>query len=160
MKNVFFVLGHCAFGIDSDLQNDIDNIYFKKSMATFARDPEKMLMVRLSNLMSFLNPLLIKFMHTTIALIGFLRTSMPSLMGDVQDHPQVWFFKQIEQVVKERLSSGNRRIDLLQLMLDASTQQEIKVRCQLTIERNRYCLSFRITKTRNLHRKNSIMQKY
>jgi hypothetical protein len=48
-------------------------------------------------------------------------------MRNVEGSPQLWIFKQIDNVVKQRLNSKNKRIDLLQLMLDASTEQEIKV---------------------------------
>ena len=47
-------LGCCAFGIDTDMQNDIDNIYLKKSVACFEMDPGKLPIVKLSNLMPFL----------------------------------------------------------------------------------------------------------
>ncbi len=99
----------------------------KNSLAVFARDPEKMLIVRISNLMPFLNPLLIKILDTSITIINFLRTSIPSIMSNIKDPPQLWIFKQIEHVIKQRLASENKRIDLLQLMLDASTEEEIKV---------------------------------
>jgi hypothetical protein len=124
----FSFLGHCAFGIDTDLQNDIDNDYMKKSMAIFARDTEQFSIIRLSNLMPFLDPLLIKGLTSIIKFMNILRTSMPFLMSNVEEPPQLWIFKQIEHVIKQRLASENKRIDLLQLMLDASTQEEIKVK--------------------------------
>jgi hypothetical protein len=120
--------GHCAFGIDTDLQNDMDNIYMKKSLAVFSRDPEKMSIVRLSKLIPSLNPVLIKLMDSFVTLISFLRTLMPLVMKNVEDPPQFWIFKQVDQVIKQRLASENRRIYLLQLMLDASAQEaEVKV---------------------------------
>ena len=119
--------GHCAFGIDTDLQNDIDNIYMKKSLASFTGDPEKLLLVRLSNLLPFLTPFLLELTNISLKLINFIRTNAPSLMKNVEDPPQLWIFKQIENVVKQRLASDNKRTDLLQLMLDASTQEQIKV---------------------------------
>ncbi len=121
------IVGHCAFGIDTDLQNDIDNIYMKKSISIFARDSEKMFIVRLCNLMPFLSSLVIKIMNSFLRTINFLCASMPSLMRNIEGSPQLWIFKQIENVVKQRLTSENKRIDLLQLMLDASTQEHIKV---------------------------------
>ena len=133
MSHPLFVVGHCAFGIDTDIQNDVDNMYMNRSTAIFARDFEKMPIVRLSNLMPILNPLLIKMLDNFITLIHFLRVSFPSLMGHLQDPPQLWIFKQIENVIKHRLASGDRRIDLLQLMLDVSTQEQIKV-CYLINE--------------------------
>ncbi|CAF1184641.1 unnamed protein product [Rotaria sordida] len=120
------VIWHCAFGIDTDLQNDNDNMYMKKSLACFSRDPEQMFFVRLANLMPFLIPLLIKIMTSSITLINFLHSLMPSMMHNIEGPPQLWIVKQIENVVQQRLTTQNKRIDLLQLMLDASTQQEIK----------------------------------
>jgi hypothetical protein len=99
----------------------------KKSLAVFSRDPEKMSIVRLSRLIPALNPLLIKLMHSFITSINFLRTSIPSIMGNIEDPPQLWIFKQIHHVIKQRLASENKRIDLLQLLLDASTQEGVKV---------------------------------
>lgn len=104
-----------------------------RSLALFARDFEKMPIVRLSNLMPILNPLLIKMFDNFITLINFLRVSFPSLLGHLQDPPHLWILKQIENVIKHRLTSGNRRIDLLQLMLDVSTQEAVKV-CYLINE--------------------------
>ncbi|CAF5008864.1 unnamed protein product, partial [Rotaria sp. Silwood1] len=43
-------LGRCAFGIDTDMQNDIDNIYLKKSAAFFGINPERLLIVKLSSI--------------------------------------------------------------------------------------------------------------
>ncbi|CAF3793429.1 unnamed protein product [Rotaria sp. Silwood1] len=125
-KKYELIVGHCAFGIDTDLQNDIDNMYMKKSLACFAHDPEKMFIVRLCKLMPFLIPLSIKIMNSSVVIINFLRILMPSMMRNVEGLPQLWIFKQIENVVKQRQTSQNKRIDLLQLMLDASTQEEIK----------------------------------
>ncbi|CAF4576422.1 unnamed protein product, partial [Rotaria sp. Silwood2] len=126
LKKCVSIVGHCAFGIDTDLQNDIDNMYMKKSLASFVGDPEKMFMVRLANLMPWLIPVLIKIMNSLIALINLLHKLMPSIMVNVEGPPQLWIFKQIDNVVKQRLRSENKRIDLLQLMLDSSTQEEIK----------------------------------
>lgn len=104
-------------------------MYMKKSSAIFARDFEKMPIVRLSNLLPILDPLLVKILDSFITLINFLRVSFPSLMGHLEDPPQLWIFKQIENVIQHRLASENRRIDLLQLMLDVSTQEDVKVSC-------------------------------
>jgi hypothetical protein len=99
----------------------------KKSLACFAGDPEQMFAVRLSKLIPFLTPLLIKMMISSLKLINYLCALMPSLMRNVEGSPQLWISEQIKNVVKQRLNSENKRIDLLQLMLDASTENEIKV---------------------------------
>ncbi|CAF4672829.1 unnamed protein product [Rotaria socialis] len=40
--------------------------------------------------------------------------------------PNVWIMKQVGSVVRERLKSGKKQTDLLQLMLDVATNDEIK----------------------------------
>ena len=52
---------------------------------------------------------------------------MPSLMANVPAIARFWILEQVEEIIKQKLSSGNKRIDLLQLMLDAATNDEIKV---------------------------------
>ena len=42
--------------------------------------------------------------------------------------PAFWIIEQVKEVIKQRLTSGNKRMDLLQLMLDVATRDEIKVR--------------------------------
>ncbi|CAF4781921.1 unnamed protein product [Rotaria sp. Silwood1] len=51
---------------------------------------------------------------------------MPWLMSNTEDLPTVWIMKQVENVVKERLRSGKKQTDLLQLMLDVATNDEVK----------------------------------
>jgi hypothetical protein len=60
-----------------------------------------------------------------------------------------WIIEQVKEVIKQRLTSGKKRMDLLQLMLDAATHDEIKVEF-INIE-NKLGMKcdnrFRITKT-------------
>jgi hypothetical protein len=83
------IAGHCAFGIDTDMQNYVDNIYMKKSLACFVRDPEKMFFVRLAKLMPFLTPILIKVAKTSVVIINFLCEWMPSLMRNIEGSPHL-----------------------------------------------------------------------
>ena len=99
----------------------------QKSTAIFSFDPEKMFIVRLSKLMPLLSPLLVQTLKSLLQLINVLRALMPSRMRNVELFPTLWVLKQIENVVQHRLKFGNTRIDLLQLLLNASTQEEIKV---------------------------------
>jgi hypothetical protein len=119
--------GHCIFGIDTDMQNDIENIYMKKSTACVNVVIEKLFIVKLSIIVPFLIPLLTGIIKVYFFVIGTLRALVPSLICKVEDLPNVWVMKQVENVVKERLKSGRRRVDLLQLMLDAAKDEEVKV---------------------------------
>jgi hypothetical protein len=109
------------------MQNDRENIYMKKSIALFEVDFTKLPIVKLSNVLPFLDPLLIFSFRTLMTISNVLRKLVPSLMRNVPVSPINWISEQVGEVVKERLQSGKRRTDLLQLMLDAAKQEEAKV---------------------------------
>ena len=121
------MLGHCAFGIDTDMQNDVENPYMKNSIALFQIDITRLPIVKLSNIFPWLNPFLVFMLRNAINLIDTLRRVMPSLMRRVQISPITWIMEQVREVVKKRVASGKGRVDLLQLMLDAAKQDEVKV---------------------------------
>ena len=109
------------------MQNDLDNLYMKKSAALFQINFSKVPIVKLSNLFPVLNPLLIFVLRSSIMLIDRLRPFAPSLMRHVPISPFISIREQVSEVVRERIVSGRRRIDLLQLMLDAAKAEEAKV---------------------------------
>ena len=109
------------------MQNDLDNVYMKKSMACFAFDVEKNALVKLSKVMPFLTPLLTQTVKAVVATISGLTRIAPGFMAKFEGIPALWIIQRVEEVVKTRLQSGTKRTDLLQLMLDAATDEEIKV---------------------------------
>lgn len=109
------------------MQNDIDNEYMRKSMACFAVDTEKLPITKLSNLMPFLNPLLTQIVMARILIINKLHKMMPSFISNTDSIARFWIIEQLKDVIKQRLTSGKKRMDLLQLMLDAATNDETKV---------------------------------
>lgn len=109
------------------MQNDVENPYMKNSIALFQIDITRLPIVKLSNLCPWLNPFLVFVLRNAIILIDTLRRVMPRLMRRVQISPITWIMEQVREVVKKRLASGTRRMDLLQLMLDAAKQDEVKV---------------------------------
>ncbi|CAF3835934.1 unnamed protein product [Rotaria sordida] len=76
--------------------------------------------------MPFPIPLLTKYVKIHSFLVDTIRTLMPWLISNVEDLPNVWIMKQVGNVVKERLRSETKQLDLLQLMLDAATDDEVK----------------------------------
>ncbi|CAF3736246.1 unnamed protein product [Rotaria sordida] len=126
-------MGHSAFGIDTDMQNDIDNPFIVKTAYFFAVHPERIFLVKLSYLMPWLTPILTLFVHSIIALFNGLRYLAPSFMNQFEEIPGMWIINQVKQVIEARVikikseaNNKQRRIDLLQLMLDAVTSNEIK----------------------------------
>ncbi|CAF0908761.1 unnamed protein product [Rotaria sordida] len=127
------VICHSAFGIDTDMQNDIDNPFIVKTAYFFAVHPERIFLVKLSYLMPWLTPILTLFVHSIIALFNGLRYLAPSFMNQFEEIPGMWIINQVKQVIEARVikikseaNNKQRRIDLLQLMLDAVTSNEIK----------------------------------
>ncbi|CAF4672883.1 unnamed protein product [Rotaria socialis] len=119
------VLWNCVFGIDADMQNDIDNIYMKKSALSVSVQLDKFLVVKLSNVMPFLIPLLTLLIKARMFLVDKLRAMIPWLMRNVEDLPSVWIIKRVGNVVRNRLKSGKKQMDLLQLMLDVAKNDEV-----------------------------------
>ncbi|CAF2085859.1 unnamed protein product [Rotaria magnacalcarata] len=108
------------------MQNDVDNIYMEKSAASVSVQLDKLFVVKLSNVMPFLIPLLTRLIKVHMFLVDKLRGMIPWLMRNVEDLPSVWIIKRVGNVVRERLKSGKRQMDLLQLMLDVATNDEVK----------------------------------
>ncbi|CAF4232502.1 unnamed protein product, partial [Rotaria magnacalcarata] len=103
------------------MQNDVDNIYMEKSAASVSVQLDKLFVVKLSNAMPFLIPLLTRLIKARMFLVDKLRGMITWLMRNVEDLPSVWIIKRVGNVVRERLKSGKRQMDLLQLMLDVAT---------------------------------------
>ncbi len=96
-------------------------------MACFALDTEKLPIVKLSNVMPFLIPLLTRIVKARVLIINTLHKMMPSLIPNSATMARFWIIEQVKEVIKQRLVSGKKRMDLLQLMLDAATHDEVKV---------------------------------
>jgi hypothetical protein len=118
----------------------------QKSMACFAIDTEKLPIVKLSNLMPFLIPLLTRIVKAYIFIINTLYKIVPSLMPNIESMTAFWIIDQVEEVVTKRLESGKKRMDLLQLMLDAATHDKVKVELS---KRSEYHFCFSAKKFEN-----------
>jgi hypothetical protein len=122
--------GRCAFGIDTDMQNDVNNIYLQKSAEVFKIDGDQLPAVRLANLI----PILARPMHGMLfGLAGVkhkLTNIIPALNQYVTEHPAIWMMRRVQDVVDLRTKSSSsevKRVDLLQLMMDATTNDKITV---------------------------------
>jgi len=109
------------------MQNDLDNICMTRSIACVEINHEKLFIVKLSYLMPFLIPIFSPIVKLFIIIVKIFRKYFPSLMKNKEFHPAFWIIDKVEETVKERINSGKRRMDLIQLMLDASTQDQDQV---------------------------------
>lgn len=110
------------------MQNDPDNVYMRKSMSCLLNNSDKLLIVKLSNVMPFLIPVLIRYVQFHAFIINRLHKMVPSLMSNLPSMASLWIIEHVKQIIKERLISGKKRMDLLQSMLDTATHERIKVR--------------------------------
>jgi hypothetical protein len=112
------------------MQNDINNPYLQKSAALFETDGTKMILFKLSNLMSFLAGPLRSFMFAQIAVSQMLNKWIPPLRKYIPEMSAYWLMNCVQDVVDLRTKSSSnsiKRVDLLQLMIDASTDEDIQV---------------------------------
>lgn len=122
--------GRCAFGIDTDVQNNPQNPYLLKSAQFFEDNHEKIFIVRLSYLMPWLIPFLTQLIRLQMAVFFGLKLIMPRFMNRFEELPGFWIINQVEHLINQRINNrieSTNRIDLLQLMLDASTSNQVHV---------------------------------
>jgi hypothetical protein len=110
------------------MQNDIDNLYMLKSEQTVAENLEENTLIRLGHLMPWLVPIL------TYVMIGqiLLKRLAHKWIRSIEEMPRFWLLERVQYLIDVRISSyekdgEKRRTDLLQLMLDASTRNQVKV---------------------------------
>jgi len=124
------VICRCAFGIDTDMQNDTENIYMKKSAGVFELDIDRLSIVKLTNLFPcFENPFRYFYLGQ-VAVRRFLIRLFPVLGQYIEETPGSWLINRLRDVVDFRhttMSETGKRLDLLQLMIDASTRDEVQV---------------------------------
>ncbi|CAF2106772.1 unnamed protein product [Rotaria magnacalcarata] len=121
------VICRCAFGVITDMQNDIENEYFIKAERCVAEDLEKNLLIRLGHLMPWLIPFLTYIMIGQILFKRLMHKFIPS----IEEMPRFWLIERLRYLADIRISSSEKsetkhQTDLLQLMLDATTRDQVK----------------------------------
>ncbi|CAF1280803.1 unnamed protein product [Rotaria magnacalcarata] len=122
------VICRCAFGIYTDMQNDINNPYLLKSAEVFKTDADDMLLMRLSNLIPSLARPLHDILFSTAEFRRRLIDAIPFLSNFITELPYLWLMNRVREVVDQRAKSSSdtkERVDLLQLMMDASTADPV-----------------------------------
>lgn len=126
---LLFSVGRSGFGIESNMQNDIDNIYLKKSAEVVELNYDKLFAVRLCNLMPFLKPYLIAFVIYQLKITRALGKILPSINYFIEELAPFWIINRAQEIVNYRKlhSSEKKSTDLLQLMIDAEVSNENQV---------------------------------
>jgi hypothetical protein len=121
--------GRCAFGIDTDLQNNPDNIYFKKVEELFAHNINSSWLFRLGELA----PRIANVINKTLFGINIGRVAINKyllpLISKKQLHepPNIWFFKRLHPIIEQRQQTPTSRVDLLALMLKVMSEEAVNV---------------------------------
>ncbi|CAF0950184.1 unnamed protein product [Didymodactylos carnosus] len=120
------VICRCAFGIDTNMQNEPDNIYLKKIDKMFSPDILKSPLVKLYLLLPELSSLFINIFLYQNRIRGIINKFLPTRYK-LEKMPFVWILDQIHDIIKMRLKTEKQRIDLLKFMLDLATHEDIKL---------------------------------
>ncbi|UJR17323.1 hypothetical protein I4U23_004218 [Adineta vaga] len=127
------VICHCAFGMNTDMQNDINNVFLHKCKLAVDDNPERLPMTKLGNLMPILIPFLLLLMRGQMFLGKIIRAILPTLfLPQLEGVPALWILNQVETIISTRkktndINSKQVQHDLLQLMLDATKGDKSKV---------------------------------
>jgi cytochrome P450 family 3 subfamily A len=130
-KIIFYFLGRCAFGIETDIQNDIDNMFLRKAQPTIDLTPKKLTLVKFGHLFPFFIPFVMCLIVCRVILSYLFQKIAPAwLLPQIEELPPFWILNRVHQIINQRTLNENQLhpIDLLQLMLDASTKDDVKVR--------------------------------
>ncbi|CAF3944668.1 unnamed protein product [Rotaria sp. Silwood1] len=111
------------------MQNDINNPYLQKATEVFKMHAYDLLLVRLSNLFPFLARPLHDIFFGLEDVCKILSKLIPFSSNYIQEIPALWLMNRVQDVVDLRIktisTNSVKRIDLLQLMIDSSTTDNI-----------------------------------
>jgi len=118
--------------MDTDMQNDIDNVFMRKCKLAVDDNPERLFWTKLGNLMPWLIPILLKIMVGQMLLVALIRTVAPVwFLPQMEGVPALWILNQVRTIIDARkqanYSNKHSQVDLLQTMLDATAPDHIKV---------------------------------
>jgi hypothetical protein len=118
--------------MNTDMQNDIDNIFMRKCKLAVDDNPERLPLTKLGNLMPFFIPILPYVMIGQMFLDALIHAIAPAwFLPQIEGLPALWILDQVETIINARrqanYSGKHHQVDLLQLMLDAVTSDNIKV---------------------------------
>jgi hypothetical protein len=114
------------------MQNDIKNPYLQKSAEAFKTDVGDMLIFRLGNLMPFLVRPLHAIVYGLTNVRQLLIKLIPILTHYIEEIPTLWLLNRVKAVLDlRRKSTSNlkKRVDLLQIMIENSTEEKVTVSC-------------------------------
>jgi cytochrome P450 len=115
----------CAFGIDTDMQNKIDNPYLVHSQQIFDEINSLKILVLLSLFIKELNQLWYHLHEFEMFARYWLRQNFPFIRKFIAEDPNKWIIKQAYKLIDKRGEMGeSNRVDLMQLMLESASKED------------------------------------
>ena len=129
----------CGFGLDTDMQNNVDDPYLFNSQQIFSRNKIRRAVFILVVLISELRTVWRRLFQALGKTRYWLRKYMPITKRFIDESPATWILKQAHELIEKRVDIGHtQRTDLLQLMLDSASNEDfIQVVCSLKRRRFR-----------------------
>ena len=123
------MIGRCAFGIDTDLQNNPDNMYFKKVEELFALGASVNIAFKFAQLMPERAKVIGKIFIGINAARALINTHLLPFISNKQlpEIPAIWIRNRLHPIIEQRQQTPTSRVDVLQLMLQVMTEEPIKV---------------------------------
>ncbi|UJR11767.1 hypothetical protein I4U23_015949 [Adineta vaga] len=120
------VICRCAFGLDTDLQNNPNNVYFKKVEAIFNSGVKSSLIFKLLQLVPQTRPILLKIFDVINTIRAFINIRLLGSVSTRQlhEHPVEWLHNRLHPILEQRQQTPTSRVDLLQLMLEVITDEQ------------------------------------
>ncbi|CAF1145873.1 unnamed protein product [Adineta steineri] len=114
----------CGFGVDTDMQNNINDPYLTHSQDIFK--PKFRLNVILALFITELKLFWVKLDEVQSAIRNWIRHHIPITKTFIGSSPVKWIMKETKKVIdKRQLIGQTNRTDLLQLMLESATDKDI-----------------------------------
>jgi cytochrome P450 len=116
----------CGFGLDTDMQNNINSPYLVHSQQVFDEADGNKILVLLSLFVTELNYIWYKLNALNRSTRYWLRQRFPFLRKYIDEDPSKWIVQQAYKIIGERQKIGQtNRTDLLQLMLVSASKDDI-----------------------------------
>ena len=129
------ILGRCAFGIDTDLQNTPNNIYFQKIKELFDDNFfDKGFLLKAAQVVPEIGVVLRPLFSITTNTLTFINTRLLPLISpnkQLNEMPIIWLIKRLHTIVEQRQRNPISRADLLQLMLQSATNDPVQVNLKI-----------------------------
>ena len=121
------VICRCAFGIDTDIQNNPNNMYFQKVEQIFARSVRTNIVFKISQIAPLVAEIASRIFFMINKFRAFLNMYILPLISKMQlnELPGVWLFNRLDPIIEQRQKTPTSRVDVLQLMMQVMTDEKV-----------------------------------